>query len=86
MDYPLQGAVARLLSQRSTISFQAWSLWNNARLQILPIIAFPGSPDKLCRRCFIENEITIHIVNTCSHMFRRMTKIHNKLQAIVTIH
>ena len=92
-SYPKQGAVARsfhsnqaehaitqLISQSSTLSFRAWNFWHKARLQVLPVKSFTGSPDIMCRKCFSEVETSMHVLSCCRSQFLLMTKRHNDVQ------
>ena len=75
-----------LISQRTRISFNAWSYWHKSKLCCLPVKFIPGttSNDDQCRRCGDTLETTSHVVSNCRIMYREMTTRHDSVELILT--
>ena len=77
--------ITRMLSARSTLSYNAWSYWGKLRTNGLAVRGAPGStaPDKLCRRCRQAEETTMHVISACPAHSREMTGRHNRIQTVL---
>ncbi|GFO31261.1 reverse transcriptase [Plakobranchus ocellatus] len=77
--------VARLTSNRTSLSFNAWSYWGKLRTNGLAVRGAPGSiaPDKLCRHCRQKQETTSHVVSGCRVHLPEMTGRHDRIQDVL---